>query len=255
MLNENKNVLSKLRLLKSSGKKGFAILIDPDKDNTQYFTALRELLPQYRPDFIFVGGSFVKAGETEKCIAALKEFSNSPIVLFPGNHSQLSAKADALFFLSLISGRNPEYLIEQHVQSIPWLRKNPLEVIPTSYIIVNDSEDSSVLKASGTKPIASNAIEQILNTAWAGFYQGHQLLYLEAGSGSPSFVSSNIIQRIANEVHLPLICGGGIKNAENARELCQAGADIVVVGNALENNPYLLPSIFEEIKTYSKQYE
>lgn len=253
MFHENKKLLSKLRFLKSSGAKALAILIDPDKDNTAYFAALKEMQVDYCPDFVFVGGSFVESGATDICIQKLKSFCKAPVLLFPGSYTQLSAYADALLFLSLISGRNPEYLIEQHVQSIPWLKENPIEVIPTSYIIVSDSESSSVLKASNTRPLPTDNIEIILNTAWAGFYQGHQLLYFEAGSGNKNFIPSEIINKVSNEIDLPLICGGGIKNLEAASELCKAGADVVVVGNALEENPYLLKSIFEAVKGISNK--
>ncbi|MEX0810654.1 MAG: geranylgeranylglyceryl/heptaprenylglyceryl phosphate synthase [Chitinophagales bacterium] len=254
MISKNKKLLSKLQLLRSSGQKGFAILIDPDKDNTRYFSALAELLPNYPVDFIFVGGSFVKNGATDYCIEQIKGFTDLPVILFPGNYNQLSARADALFFLSLISGRNPEYLIEQHIKSAPWLKENKLEVIPTSYIIISDSTKASVLKASETKPISPKAEEKIVNTALAGYYLGHQLLYLEAGSGSEEPIPASVIEQVAKTVDLPLICGGGIRNTEAAEEICTAGADVVVIGNALEKNPFLLKSLSHRIKNYKAEH-
>lgn len=255
MFEKNKKLLSKLQLLKSRGEKALAILVDPDKDNTKYFEALKEMQNEYCPDFVFVGGSFVENGATDLCIEQLKTFCKVPIFLFPGNYKQLSAKADALLFLSLISGRNPEYLIEQHVQSVPWLKENPIEVIPTSYIIVSDTLDSSVLKASQTNPLPTNDIERIVNTAMAGFYQGHQLLYFEAGSGSDNNISAEIIESVSSNIDLPLICGGGIKNAQSAEALLKSGADVVVVGNALESNPYLLKSLVKTLKSISNKAE
>lgn len=252
-MNGPKNILSKIKLLKRKQEKGVAILVDPDKDNGDYFKALEKILPQAQPDLILVGGSFVKRGATDACIEKLKALTSLPIVLFPGHCDQLSGKADALLFLSLLSGRNPEFLVDQHVKSAEWLKKNDLEVIPTSYLIINDHQDASVLKASATAAIPPNDLKTITNTALAGFYMGHQLTYLDAGSGSKNPIPAKVLKVVSENVSLPLICGGGIRDAATAEMLFEAGADLLVIGNALEKDPYLLQSIVETAKNCSGQ--
>lgn len=244
-MQDNFKILSKIKELRRNRSKALAVLIDPDKNNGHYLEQLCRLLPTTSPDFIFVGGSFVDDGATEKCVAEIRSICDLPIVLFPGRSNQLTEKADAILFLSLLSGRNPEFLVTQQVESAAWLYKHQLEVIPTSYIIVNDCDEASVLKASATSAIRPTQVSEIINTALAGYYMGHQLCYLDAGSGSKEAIPENVIQNIRQKVPVPLICGGGIKTPEDAQKIYCAGADIIVIGNALEKEPQLLSSINE----------
>lgn len=248
MNGKNKMLLSKLQLLKANAEKGIAILIDPAKDNQKFLSVAKNLLQEFPVDFIFVGGSFVEAGKIDECINQIRNTTDIPIVLFPGDYNQLSSKADSLLFLSLISGRNPDFLIEQQVKSVPWLRKHDLEVVPTSYLIVSNEQNSSVLRASNTKPLSPNNKEMILDTCLAGYFLGHKLLYLDGGSGCDEAISPEIIKNISDNVELPLICGGGIKTPETASEVFNAGADLIVIGNALEKDPNLLKLIYPVAK-------
>lgn len=223
------------------GKKLLAILLDPDKIEieTQYLESLVEKI-NAKANFIFVGGSTVENGTTEKLIKALKEFTQLPIILFPGDYTQISHDADALLFLSLISGDNPEYLIHQQVKSIPKLKNSPLEIIPTGYILIDGGGETSVQKVSKTKPISQKDVDLISNTALAGQFAGKKLIYLEAGSGAKTAVSIEIIKKVSSEVKIPLIVGGGIRTKKQLENAYSAGADIVVIGTAFEQDNHFL---------------
>jgi len=183
-----------------------------------------------------VGGSTVENGETETTVTSLKKDSSLPIILFPGNESQITNKADALLFLSLISGRNPKYLIGQQVKAVSKLRRNHLEVIPTGYILIDGGIQSTVEKVSETSPISQNNIQAIVDTAKAGEYLGKKLIYLEAGSGAKFPVNTNVISAVKKEIQIPLLVGGGIRTENQKREAYKAGADMVVMGTFFENN-------------------
>jgi len=222
----------------SNGQKLLAILLDPDKVNLEEVSQLIQNINN-KADFIFVGGSTVSKGDTEKLVHQIKKRTKIPILLFPGDYTQLTNEADALLFLSLISGENPEYLIKQQLKSVPFLQKSKLEIIPTGYILINGGTKTSVQKVSDTTPIDRNNIDLISNTALAGMYMGKKLIYLEAGSGAKTPVSTDIIKAIKNKLTIPLIVGGGIRTRKQLDNAFNSGADLVVIGTAYEENNQL----------------
>jgi len=219
----------------SKGEKLLAILLDPDKINLSEVSQFAQKIND-KADFIFVGGSTVSNGDTDNLVQKLKENTKLPIVLFPGDYTQLTHKADALLFLSLISGENPEYLIKQQLKSVTFLQRSSLEIIPTGYILINGGVETSVQKVSNTRPIDQNDIELACHTAMAGMYMGKQLIYLEAGSGAIEMVSQTIIKEVSKNISIPLIVGGGIRTKKQLDEAYRAGADLVVIGTAFEEN-------------------
>ena len=218
----------------SEGKKGFAILVDPDHFKESNVKSFLNNIPG-DTTHIFVGGSTITNGETETTVKVIKQYSSLPILLFPGDVTQITSEADGILFLSLLSGRNPEYLIGQHVESVSKIRKTDLEVISMGYILIDGGTVSAVQRVSGTRPISQNDVQSIVDTAIAGEYQGAKLIYLEAGSGAKYPVNCEIISAVKKEISVPLIVGGGIKNTEQKQQAYQAGADVVVMGTAYEN--------------------
>jgi len=238
-----KSVYTKILHAKLKGKKLLAVLLDPDKlepDNIE--ETILHLHPE-KVDFIFIGGSTVKNGITEVFVKKLKEFTNIPLVLFPGDYSQINKHADAVLFLSLLSGRNPEYLINQQIQSVPLLQKTTLEIIPTGYILIDGGVETAVQRVSETKPIAPENIKEIVHTACAGMYLGSKLIYLEAGSGAKDPVPLNVIKKVNEKLNIPLIIGGGIRTKQQLKIAYQNGADLVVVGTAFEENNNILKNL------------
>jgi phosphoglycerol geranylgeranyltransferase len=226
---------------KARGQKSFALLLDPDKLSP---AVLDELIPKAEAagvDFYFVGGSLVVTDHLDECVLQVKERSRKPVILFPGSPSQLSRHADALLYLSLISGRNPELLIGQHVISAPFVKKSGLELMSTGYMVVDGGAPTTVSYISNAAPIPHDKADIALCTALAGEMLGMKLIYLDAGSGARRPVSVDMIHAVAIEV--PLIVGGGIRTAEAAYDACKAGADVVVVGNAIEKDSSLIAEI------------
>lgn len=221
-----------------SGKKLLSVLIDPDKFAESSAEIFLVNLPE-NITHIFVGGSTVEINKTQTTVKAIKEITGLPLILFPGDHSQITENADAILFLSLISGRNPEFLIEQQVKSVSQLRNSKLEIIPTGYILIEGGNKSAVQRVSNTKPIAQCNIESIVNTALAGQFSGKMLIYLEAGSGAQIPVSEEIISAVKEAINIPLIVGGGIRSKQQLKRSYDAGADLVVIGTAFENGEYL----------------
>ncbi len=221
----------------STEEKQLTVLIDPDKFKLKEAASFLQKIPK-ATTHIFVGGSTVEEGRTEACITFLKRETTLPVVIFPGDHSQITPAADALLFLSLISGRNPEYLIEQQVRSVDRLRKMQLEVIPTGYILVDGGRECAVQRVSNTLPMCQSNPEKIVDTALAGEYSGKKLIYLEAGSGAENPISEEIITAVKQAVSIPLIIGGGIRTTEQLKTAYAAGADMVVVGTAFENGEF-----------------
>ena len=189
---------------------------------------------------IFIGGSTDKDNQTESVVMAVKKETNLPIILFPGDVSQITNKADGILFLSLLSGRNPEYLIEQQIKAAPILKNAPLEIIPTGYILIDGKKETATQKVSNTKPISQEKKTRILHTSLAGEFSGKQLIYLEAGSGATQVVSQNIIEMVSNKITVPLIVGGGIHTKKQLENAFNAGADIVVIGTAFEKDESFL---------------
>ncbi len=231
----SKPILQHIIDSKKVGKKLLALLLDPDKVNLGETDTIIQKIKNHT-DLIFVGGSTVSHGDTQKLVEQLKTLTNIPIVLFPGDTSQITNAADAILFLSLISGDNPEYLITQQLKSVTVLQKTQLEIIPTGYILIDGGDVTSVQKVSDTKPIAQSNIELISRTAIAGEYLGKQLIYLEAGSGATEPVSQKIIKKVTENISIPLIVGGGIRTKKQLDDAYNAGADLIVIGTAFEEN-------------------
>lgn len=241
-------VLDKLLTLKRNNQCGLAILIDPDKIELDQIESIVINCNDNLVDFIFIGGSLVVQQQMEDILIRLRQLSNCPIVIFPGGTNQLSNNADAILLLSLISGRNPEFLIGQHVLAAPFLKTSSLEVIPTGYILIDGGKPTSVSYISNTQPIPHNKIDIALSTAWAGIFMGNKLIYLEAGSGAIQPVSAEMVKKISANIEIPLIVGGGINSPEKALKLATAGANLLVIGTAFEQNLKLLPTISTALK-------
>lgn len=239
-------LLSKFQDIHSRGSKGLSVLIDPDKAETSGLVKRVKAAQEAHVDFFFLGGSMVDGNGLDDSIKIIRDHSDIPVVLFPGSPLQLSGKADAVLFLSLISGRNPEYLIGNHVIAAPYLKKMDIEVLPTGYMLVDGGVPTTASYISGSQPLPNNKPEIAQATAIAGEYLGLRLLYLDAGSGAAMPVSPNLIQAVRSAVDVPLIVGGGISKPEELSKAYAAGADVVVVGNAIENNAQLIAHLSEE---------
>ena len=236
-MSENTNILNScyhsFTDLLSGGTKGFAVLVDPDHFNDSGTGSFIRSLPK-ETTHIFVGGSKIVNGETEKTVRSLKQQCSLPILLFPGDASQITYEADGILFLSLLSGRNPDYLIGQQVTAIPKLKNTNLEIISMGYILIDGGSVSAVQRVSNTEPMPQEGIQAIVDTALAGEYLGMKLIYLEAGSGAKDPVGLDVIRAVRKEISVPLIVGGGIKNNQQRQNAYQAGADLVVMGTAFE---------------------
>lgn len=231
-------------ILKSKLKKEklLAILLDPDKIDLKNVARLIEKIGQSPATHIFIGGSIVKNNILDDLITKIRESTAYasrpalPIILFPGNPSQISAQADGILFLSLLSGRNPDFLIEHQVQAVPILNKTQLEIIPTAYILIESGTKTAVEKVSQTKPLDRKNVEYVVQTAQAGEMLGNKLVYLEAGSGAEQAVPLEMIQLVSKNIKIPLLVGGGIVDLQGIQNAYDSGADLVVIGTAFENN-------------------
>ncbi|NVK52521.1 MAG: geranylgeranylglyceryl/heptaprenylglyceryl phosphate synthase [Flavobacteriaceae bacterium] len=238
------NIYQNILSAKQQGKKLLAILIDPEKISIPSIPVFFEKVHQSIATHIFVGGSTDKNNLTEEVVLAIKKVTKLPIILFPGDANQITNKADGILFLSLFSGRNPDYLIGQHIKAAPILSKSNLEIIPTGYILIDGKKETAVQKVSKTEPISQSNIELILHTALAGQFSGKKLIYLEAGSGANMSVNQKIIKETSKNLSVPLIVGGGIRTKQQLDNAFNAGADLVVIGTAFENDV----SFFNELK-------
>ncbi len=238
-------VLNLINTAHNENKKLFAVLIDPEKCYGSHLISFINEVNNARPDLIFVGGSQLRAS-IDSAVQSIKQLTNIPVVLFIGNAMQFSPRADAMLFISLISGRNPDLLIGQHVLSARAIKESGIETIGTGYILVDGGNRTAVERVSQTSSLSDT--EQIVNTAIAGEMLGQQLLYLEAGSGASNPVSSNIISQVRANVSIPLIVGGGLRSTQAITKALEAGADIVVVGNHLEQNPKDMTKFAETVR-------
>ncbi len=225
---------------KSQGKKSFAVLIDPDQVNNFSLDEIIEISVSAKVDYLLVGGSLVISNYMNECIQYLKKNCNLPVILFPGSPSQVSKYADALLYLSLISGRNPELLIGQHVVSATFVKQSGLEIIPTGYIVIDGGAPTTVSYISNAAPIPADKNEIAMCTAMAGEMLGMKLIYMDAGSGAKRPINESMIKVVADNISIPLIVGGGIIHPEKAYLNCKAGADVIVVGNAIEKDSSLI---------------
>ncbi len=231
---------SKFAERKRLGRKSFTVLIDPDKVDNAKIEHLVGLATSAKVDYFFVGGSLVISNHLDECIQQIKASCDIPVILFPGSPSQVSRYADALLYLSLVSGRNPELLIGQHVVSAPFVKKSGLEIMPTGYMVIDGGAPTTVSYISNATPIPSDKNEIAMCTAMAAEMLGMKLIYMDAGSGAKKPIPESMIEKVATHIEAPLIIGGGIIDPEKAYRNCQAGADVIVVGNAIEKDPSLI---------------
>ena len=225
---------------KAAGKKSFAVLIDPDKVDEEKLGTLLKLSKLSKVDYFLAGGSLVISDYLDECVKFLKTHSDIPVILFPGSASQISKRADALLYLSLISGRNADMLIGQHVISAPFIKKSGLDILSTGYMVIDGGSATTVSYISNATPIPWDKNEIAMCTAMAGEMLGMQLIYMDAGSGAKRAINEPMIKAVADAISVPLIVGGGISDPEKAYLNCKAGADVIVVGNAIEKDENLI---------------
>lgn len=243
-----KSIYQDITNRKQAGKKSFAVLVDPDKVSPGQISELCALADEAGVDYLFVGGSLVVTNHLDEVVTNIKRDTDIPVILFPGSPSQLSRYADALLYLSLISGRNPELLIGQHVISAPIVKQSGLEIMSTGYMVVDGGAPTTVSYISNAAPIPHDKNEIAVCTAMAGEMLGMKLIYMDAGSGARRAIREEMISAVAQHISIPLIVGGGITDPEKAYLNCKAGADIIVVGNAIEKDLGLLKEMSSSIK-------
>jgi putative glycerol-1-phosphate prenyltransferase len=239
----NNGLYAQFHEAKQTGQKKFVVLIDPDKVRLGKISKVLETSVEAGVDFFFIGGSLVVNDMLDYVLKSMKEMCNIPMILFPGNSFQLSYKADGLLFLSLISGRNADLLIGKHVITAPFLKISPLEIISTGYMLIDGGIMTSVQYMSNTSPIPANKDDIALCTAMAGELLGLKQIYMDAGSGAKNPISESMIQTVSSGINIPLIVGGGISTPEKAAANAKAGADVIVVGNAIEKDPRLIKEL------------
>jgi phosphoglycerol geranylgeranyltransferase len=248
--NSSMNIYNKILSVKKANKKSFALLIDPDKQDKKQLLAIIEKAKNAKTDYFFVGGSLLTNDSLDLCLKTLKENTTIPVVLFPGNAMQVNNKADGILFLSLISGRNADMLIGKQVITAPILKQSSLEVLPTGYMLVDSGKPTTVSYMSNTNPIPADKETVAACTAMAGEMLGLKLIFMDGGSGAKNPISEAMIKAVRKSVDVPLIIGGGISSGEKAIANCRAGADIIVVGNAIEKDENLIGEIADAIHNY-----
>jgi phosphoglycerol geranylgeranyltransferase len=225
---------------KTKGQKSFAVLIDPDKITAEKIDELTSLAVSAGVDYLLVGGSLVISNRLDEVVQQIKKNCDIPVILFPGSPSQVSRYADALLYLSLISGRNPELLIGQHVISAPFVKKSGLEIMSTGYMVIDGGAPTTVSYISNATPIPADKNEIAMCTAMAGEMLGMKLIFMDAGSGAKRAISESMIEQVSKIIEVPLVIGGGISDPEKAYRNCKAGADVIVIGNAIEKDASLI---------------
>ncbi len=230
--------------------KRIAILIDPDKTHPDGIEKISAVTRDTPPDFFFVGGSTARGSDVGDIVRSLKRHTNVPIVLFPGASDQFTPAADVLLLLSLISGRNPDFLIGQHVKAAKAIAQSDIKVVPTGYLLIDGGCETSVQRVTQTQPLNPDDIDIIVSTALAGQQLGLRAIYLEAGSGANTPVPVSVITAVKQHTNLPIIVGGGIRNELAAQNALDAGADIIVIGNAIENDRSLAPRLIRLTRAY-----
>jgi putative glycerol-1-phosphate prenyltransferase len=225
---------------KTNGQKSFAVLIDPDKVTVEKIDELTALASEAQVDYLLVGGSLVVTNRLDEVVQQIKKNCDIPVILFPGSPSQITPYADALLYLSLISGRNAELLIGQHVISAPFVKQSRLEIISTGYMVIDGGAPTTVSYISNAAPIPADKNEIAMCTAMAGEMLGMKLIYMDAGSGAKRPITESMIEKVAQVIEVPLVIGGGILDPEKAYRNCKAGADMIVIGNAIEKDASLI---------------
>jgi putative glycerol-1-phosphate prenyltransferase len=232
------SIYKSIKEAKQKGQKLLAVLIDPEKTSVGDVLWLSEKIKKAPVTHILVGGSTFSGHHLGDLVLQLKAHTQLPVLLFPGHFTQITGSADGILFLSLTSGRNPDYLIEHQIKAAAILQKTQLEIIPTSYILIESGVQTAVERVSETIPIDRNNSDLAAQIALAGQYLGHGLIYLEAGSGALHPVPTDMIQQVSQTVSIPVIVGGGIRSFQGIQNAHQAGADLVVIGTAFEENPH-----------------
>lgn len=238
-----KSIYNNILEAKQKKQKLLAVLIDPDKIDINHIPEFFHKVHQSVITHVFVGGSTDAENKMEMVVETIKIHTHLPVLIFPGSHEQITEKADGLLFLSLLSGRNPKYLIEQQILSVSKLINTSLEIIPTGYILIDGGVETAVQRVSETQPISQEQHQTILHTAMAGQFSGKKLIYLEAGSGAKKMVNPTIIKEVSKTLEIPLIVGGGIRSKEQLNNAFDAGADLVVIGTAFEENEMFLSEL------------
>lgn len=246
-------ILTQLLSRKGKGQKSFAVLLDPDKIDSDKFPYLLGESIRQGVDFFFVGGSLITNFAIADLIAEIHKHTDIPAIIFPGHSLHIEPTADAILLLSLISGRNPDLLIGQHVVAAPLLKKSGIEVLPTGYMLVESGRSTTVSYISNTTPIPHDKPAVAACTAIAGEMLGLKLMYLDAGSGAQKAVSEKMIAAVRQAVDVPIIVGGGINTIEKAQAALNGGADVIVVGNGIEDNPNLLPAIAQTVAKFNER--
>jgi putative glycerol-1-phosphate prenyltransferase len=229
-------VLNNIISSAQKGEKLLAILIDPDKASTNYLESLVEKTKSLKVDLFLVGGSLLTDGDLSETIKTLKDMTSKPVVIFPGSSNQIAKEADAILFLSLLSSRNPEMLIGNQVIAAPYIKKTALEVISTAYLLIDSGAATTASYISNSNPIPANKSEIAASTALAGQYMGMQITYLDGGSGAQNTIPADLIKKVRAYITTPIVVGGGIKTAKQLKNAYEAGADMVVIGDAFEKN-------------------
>src|SRR5687768_16248932 len=244
----------KNQILKTeTNRKAFAVLLDPDNLTREACLNILALSETHHVDYFFMGGSLVTTQNQAALISLIKEHSSIPVILFPSNSLHIDQQADGILLLSLISGRNPEFLIGQHVLAAPLLKASPLEILPTGYMLVDTGRQTTASYMSGTTPLPYDKPAIAACTAMAGELLGMKFIYLDGGSGALKPISPEMISAVKKSIEVPLIIGGGIKTKEMAHAAYKAGADIIVVGNEIEKNPGFLAEVSEVLKSFSTE--
>lgn len=233
-------------------EKQLAVLIDPDKQSPEQLEQTAKISQKAGVDLLFVGGSLLTSDMLYHCVRTLKENSDIPVVLFPGNTYQIARNADAMLFLSLISGRNPDMLIGMHVLAAPYIKLSGLETIPTGYMLIDSGKPTAVSYMSNSFPIPNDKKDIAACTAMAGEMLGLKLIFMDAGSGAQNSIPEQMISFVKQSIEVPLIIGGGIRDAEKLNSVFVAGADIAVVGNRFEENPELIIDFAEVVKKQNR---
>jgi putative glycerol-1-phosphate prenyltransferase len=251
LMGEKQMIYSSIGHQKQAGKKSFAVLLDPDKCSPDHTLQIVSMAEEAAVDYFFVGGSLMISNRLDELVMQLKAASDIPVILFPGSPAQITPHADALLYLSLISGRNPELLIGQHVVSAPQVKESGLEIMSTGYMIIDGGAPTTVSYMSGASPIPADKYEIAICTALAGEMLGMKLIYMDAGSGAQKAIPEKLIHLVSAQIKIPLIVGGGIQDPEKAYRNCKAGADIIVIGNAIEKDPGLIKEMASAIHSIS----
>ncbi|RYF59972.1 MAG: geranylgeranylglyceryl/heptaprenylglyceryl phosphate synthase [Cytophagaceae bacterium] len=245
------NLSAILNSYKESGRKSFAVLLDPDKVDQHNFTETVSRAVAHQADFFFVGGSLITDYIQHEMIVVIRKQTDTPIIIFPGNSLHIDVSADSLLLLSLISGRNPDLLIGQHVIAAPLLKRSGLDIVSTAYMLVDAGVQTTVSYISNTMPLPHDKPGVAACTAMAGELLGLKLTYLDAGSGARRPVPAALISAVREAVDTPIVVGGGINTGEKAYEALKAGADLIVIGNGIEQNPDLLPEIAAAVSSFN----